>query len=163
MKFKHVKDYLLVSLTLITTSYCYAESNLSIGKILNSQEIAQLNGSNVKLGAQSFKVITHNNSSNKTLKTVQSTPSTFVVNDRGLVGLSQNIVLISEISPSQVNSALKEIVNSAITVKYYDHLNIIFLKFNDLNQGILAREKLLKVFPDTRITIPIKFSEPSVR
>lgn len=163
MKFKNTKDFFLICSLLAATSYCYAETNLVIGKTLSPQEVENLKGAQIKLGEQSFTVVTNKSSSNKVVKNTPNTSTTYVVNDRGLVGLSQNIVLISEISPAQVHSSAKEIVNSAISVKYYDHLNISSLKFKDFNQAVLARDKLLELFPNARITIPIKFSEPSVR
>lgn len=157
------KNLLLISSILLATGTSAAESEISIGTTLSPEEVSKLNGPDIQLGEQSLKIIDQNNSANKLLRTSAGGQRTYVVNNQGVVGASENVVLISGISTAKVHASAKETLNAAISVKYYDHLNVSYLRFKSFDQAIFAREKLIKLFPNAEITIPIKFSEPKVR
>ena len=86
-----------------------------------------------------------------------------MTNQRGVVGISENLVIISEISPTQIRSNAGNITSKAVVVKYYDHLNTSVLQFQNFNQAVSARNELVKLFPTAKIAVPIKFSESKLR
>ena len=149
----------------ITTTYVTAQPKLTIGNQITQQELAKINGEKVIIDDQSFKVISETITKNRTTRGIstQSSPNTFVANNQGVIGSSQNIVIISEAPPMQVRSIAKNIVNSAVSTQYYEHLNVSTLQFRNFNQAVTAYHQLVKLFPNATITVPIKFSEPSPR
>lgn len=163
MKTIKLKKICFFSFMFLAITNLHAEPNVSLGKKLTKEERSKLKGSEIKLGDQSFKIITEQKPLSKTAKGTQSSQKTFVANDRGIVGVSQNIVLVSEIPTDQVRSITKNILNSATSVTYYDHLNVTSLQFSNFNQAVATRNELVKIFPDAKIAIPIQFSEKSIR
>lgn len=150
---------------LITTTYVTAQPQLTIGNQMTQQELAKIDGKKITIGDQSFKVISETVATNRSTRGIstRSSPNTLVANNQGVIGSSQNIVIISETSPMQVKSIAKNIVNSAVSTQYYEHLNVSTLQFRNFNQAVTAYHQLVKLFPNATITIPIKFSEPSPR
>lgn len=166
MNIKNFSKICFLFCSLLMVRNLHAEPQLALGKKLSPEELQKLQGSDIKLDDQSFKIITEQTSTStpsKRTQTTTSNPKTFVADDRGIVGVSQNIVIISEISPTKVRSVAKHIINTTKAVQYYDHLNVSSLQFRTFKQAIVARNELVKLLPNAQVTLPIKFSEDLIR
>jgi len=157
---------LTLIITTLTITPTFAQTELSIGKKLSPAQLSKLKGFNLKLGDQSFKVITEQqNIKAKQIKgtTTNARSKTFIANTNGVLGVSENLILIARVPPNQVRLVAQNIIHAAISTKFYDHLEVSSLQFQTFNQTITAYNELVKLFPQAEVSIPIKFSEPSPR
>lgn len=85
-------------------------------------------------------------------------PVTTVVNEQGLVGKSRNEVLISNIPTAEAKAKISAYLSQAISVKYYDHMDITALRFATFGEAAQAQAELQALLTGAKVTLPIKFS-----
>lgn len=85
-------------------------------------------------------------------------PTTLVVNADGVVGQSDNIVMISRLPTSQVQSRAARWISQAVSVQYYEHMNITMLRFATFSDAVAARTALEQALPEAGVALPIQYT-----
>lgn len=152
-----------------------AQAAPGIGTVLTAEEQKSLTANaSVQVGAHQFKILSEKKVVPATgaavaTKNAQSDsgaaldPVTTVVNEQGLVGKSRNEVLISNISTADAKTKISAYLSQAISVKYYDHMNITALRFASFSEAAQARNELQALMMGAKVTLPIEFSVPTPR
>ena len=147
-----------------------AQAAPGIGTLLTAEEQESLGANKaVQVGARQFKILAEEKVVPATgaavaTKNAQSAsgaafdPVTTVVNEQGLVGKSRNEVLISNIPTADAKTKISAYLSQAISVKYYEHMNITALRFATFGEAAQARAELQLLLTSAKVTLPIEFS-----
>ncbi len=171
-KLKLNRSSFLLGLALCGMSFAaiWAQAAPGIGTVLTAEEQKSLSANaSVQVGARQFKIFSEEKVVSATggataAKNAQSAsgavldPVTTVVNEQGLVGKSRNEVLISNISTADAKTKISAYLSQAISVKYYDHMNITALRFATFGEAAQAQAELQVLLTGAKVTLPIGFS-----
>lgn len=98
-----------------------------------------------------------------TAKSTEGPSTTTVVNDKGVVGVSRNEVLIAQVSTQVVRSQGSALLAAAKTVTYYDTMQITSVRYGTFADAVTGREKLQTMFPKAQVTLPIEYHQRKPR
>ena len=135
-----------------------AQVNPRVGTVLGSSELATLRTqSPVSVGGQQVRVL------GSASPQVQSaggvgTPITLVVNEDGVIGQSENIVVISRVPVGQVQTRAARWVAQATSVQYYDHMDMTLLRFASFSEAAAARTAIERALPEAGVALPIQYT-----
>ena len=88
---------------------------------------------------------------------------TVVVNSVGAVGISKNVLLISNVPTSKVKTVLQSMAVGSVSTTYYDHMDISRLRFASLQAAVSARDSLSPVLPQATFDVPVQYSVPTAK
>jgi hypothetical protein len=136
-----------------------------VGKQLSATELANLQGQvnhkvNGRVLIQLPSVASHaqaNGNANT------ATPTSWVVNENGVVGRSRNEVLVARLSTQDVREKLGSLASAPVSIQYFDHMDITSLRFGTLAQAVAAREQLQTLLPKGQVSLPVQFHQPKLR
>jgi len=136
------------------------------GQKLPPEELSKLSdATKVRLGGQDFRVVpgTLSALSARSAGTTAKAES-MVVNARGVVGISRNEVVISQVPTETVRQVAGKLSPAAMQAQYYDHTDISALKFGSFQEAVSARDQLKKLLPDgASVDVPIRYGQPRAR
>lgn len=98
-----------------------------------------------------------------TAKSAEGSGITTVVNDKGVVGVSRNEVLVAQISTQMVRSQAAALLSAAKTVTYYDTMQITSVRYGTFADAVAGREKLQTLFPKAQVSLPIEYQQRKPR
>lgn len=154
MLIKPVK-YMLGCLALLGGTMALAQDFSAIaalppGQVL-SQEQFQALGSlpRVELDGRSYSV----------LPAQAGTEGSVVIDGNRRLGRTGNQVSIVEQSTDKVRSQLSAVLGKALSVKYYDHMNITLVRYATLQQAVQGLADIRAAMPDAAVGLPISFSQ----
>lgn len=161
IKFKTLFIVPIVLVAIITQA-----NELEIGKKISPENVTKLSKSNVLIDSDQYAVLNSSvnpQQSNKSYNQNISNMETYVVNNQNVIGKSNNIIIISDVPTVEVKSKLSKVDLSVYQIKYYDHLDNTSLQFKTFQEAVSARNFLVQLFPNSRITIPITYSKKNTR
>lgn len=88
---------------------------------------------------------------------------TMVANELGVVGLSQNEVLVSGAKPQQVKDAVKSLGLHPVEAGYYDSTGLSSLRFASLGDAAQARTRLTSALHGAVVSLPVQYAEVKPR
>jgi hypothetical protein len=124
----------------------------AVGSTLTETELAKLSiTGTVQVGQNQYRILGVNAGT-------LSKPSTLVVNAQGVVGLSNNEVVVTNAATSQVKTKVGTYSGKTLAVNYFDSMNMTALQFQSFRDAVNARNELQTLFPQATVTLPITFS-----
>lgn len=159
---QYSRAFLLASAIFFSVSHASA-SGFAAGTQLSPDEMGKLEGATaVRLKGQTFRLL-RGSAVAKSTGSAAGTPST-VVNERGIVGISHNEVLISQVPTQIVRQTLGRLSHAAVQVQYYDHMDISTLKFATFQEAVIASDQLKGLLPpEAGLDVPIRYGERRLR
>ena len=135
-----------------------AQVNPRVGTVLGSSELATLRTQTpVSIGGQQVRVLGSASPQSQSAGGVGS-PVTLVVNEDGVIGQTENIVVISRVPVTQVQTRAARWVAQAASVQYYDHLDMTLLRFSSFSEAATARTAIERALPDAGVALPIQYA-----
>lgn len=145
----------LACLCLVSLTVC-AQINPRVGTVLAGSELAAVRTQpTVSIGAQQVRVL---GSATPQSSASGSSPVTLIVNEDGVIGQSENIVMISRVPVSQVQTRAARWVAQAVSVQYYDHMDMTLLRFANFSEAAAARTAIERALPEAGVALPIQYT-----
>ena len=136
----------------------WAQVNPRVGTVLGSSELATLRTqAQVSTGGQKVRVLSSATPQVQSSGGASNTV-TLVVNEDGVIGQSENVVVISRIPVSQVQTLAAKWVAQAVSVQYYDHMDMTLLRFGNFSEAAAARTAIERALPEAGVSLPIQYT-----
>lgn len=84
-------------------------------------------------------------------------PVTQVVNAQGRVGESRNELVISQVPVAELQQRLQPVIENAVSVQYDVPRAITVLRFSSLPTAVRAHDRVLRLWPQARVTLPVRY------
>lgn len=147
----------LAALALCLVGPAMASETIGVGSLLSDDEIAsKVILAAVSMDGETFKLLSTSVSEKQFDE--GASPSTLLVNERGLVGKSLHNVVISEVKTSLVQERLSSLSIPTIASSFYEHMDISKLRFDTFADAVAARSQLLDLLPGAQVHVPIKYA-----
>jgi len=139
-------------------------SGYAVGQKLPPEELSKLSAATtVRLGGKDYRVLPGTLSA-KSTGAATARAESMVVNASGVVGISRNEVVISQVPTQTVRQVAGNLSPAAMQAQYYDHMDISALKFASFQEAVSARDQLKKLLPDgAGVDVPIRYGQPRPR
>lgn len=144
---------------LVLTMGAAGAASLEMGQRLTTQQLKGLQAQSVTVGKQQLKVVTA--VSPKAASAVN--PMTTVINELGAVGESRNEVVISQVKPAEVRSAVTQLKLATVSTSYYETTGVSTLRFASFDQAAWAHERLSSLLPNAVLAVPVRYTELKAR
>ena len=156
--------YTLIAVSLLgCLSTAYSAPAPTVGTRLLPAEVTALGGITQHTIGRGFVTELPAGSGGVTLKSTDGSLITSVINDRGVVGVSRNEVLISQMPTATVRSQAAALLSAAKSVTYYDHMQITSVRYRSLGEAVAGREKLQAALSKAKVTLPIEYQQSKPR
>lgn len=135
-----------------------AQVSIRVGTMLSPTERANLQAQpTINVGNQQVRILDMADIPNRAAGLTVS-PTTLVVNEDGVVGQSENIVTISRLSTSQSQARAARWISQAVSVKYYEHMDLTVLRFATFSEAAAARAAIEKTIPEAGVALPVQYT-----
>ena len=129
-----------------------AQTLPTIGSTLTTEEIERLAISQpISVGEAQYRLL-------NTKEESPGQPDSLLVNEQGLVGQSHHEVTITGISTEETRPKLSAWANSALEISYFEQMKMTALRFARFSDAARARDELEHLFPQAKVSLPVRFS-----
>ncbi|MCA8488531.1 hypothetical protein OHZ10_23495 [Burkholderia arboris] len=150
-------------LSLLATLHVNAAESIA-GKQLSPQELAQYaHAPSVRLDGQTFKHLNAGETAKSMRAGSAGDRATLLVNERGVVGETRNELVVSQVEPDRVREVAGQLGRSPVATAYFAPVRISTLRFASFEDAVEARAKLIKLLPQARVNLPIRYATSKAR
>lgn len=131
-----------------------------IGQQLTPKQIASLTTQTLTVGTQQLGVLAVEpdiGTGTKLAPTLQGSTTT-VVNKLGAVGQSRNEVMVGQIAPAEVESAVQALGLATVSESYFNSTRISVLRFESFEGAVQARNALVQLMPKASVSVPVQYA-----
>lgn len=148
----------LVACLSMACTTALAQVNSRVGTVVSTTERATLqNRPALRVGAQQVRVLDTVSPQARAAGGVAN-PVTLVVNEDGVIGQSENIVMISRLPTNQVQARAARWISQAVSTQYIAHMDITMLRFATFSEAVAARTALETALPEAAVSLPIHYT-----
>lgn len=147
----------------VVVGACAHASAVELGQTLSSTEQQTLTaGSPVQLGKQQFRIVTP---AVRPRSTATNQGETWLVNEQGVVGRSDNVVLVGQADTAAVEAVVAGgTLPTVVQATYNAALHMSTLRFGSFADAVQARSVLAQRLPTTAsVTVPVQYTSPTKR
>lgn len=148
---------LITGLSMACTT-ALAQVNSRVGTVVNATERATLQSQTpLRVGAQQVRVLDTVSPQARGAGSA-AIPVTLVVNEDGVIGQSENVVMISRLPTAQVQTRAARWISQAVSTQAYDHMDITLLRFTTFSEAVAARTAIAAALPEAAVSLPIQYT-----
>ena len=152
-----MKTILAFLLTACLTIAAQAQTLPPIGSTLSAEDIERMAISQpIPAGEARYRLL-------DTSERMPGQPESLLVNERGQVGLSHHEVTISGLSTEETRIKVSAWAGQALEINYFEQMKMTALRFARFTDAAKARDELELLLPQARVSLPVRFSQPSRR
>lgn len=152
-----MKTILAFLLTACLTIAAQAQTLPPIGSTLSAEDIERMAISQpIPAGEARYRLL-------DTSERTPGQPESLLVNERGQVGLSHHEVTISGLSTEETRIKVSAWAGQALEINYFEQMKMTALRFARFADAAKARDELELLLPQARVSLPVRFSQPSRR